>query len=372
MTRSLLVSCHLVTLSLIACGADSTNRQPAGVITVGVAGDTVGELAHQDIGRDPVKVVPTVVYSNDSLTLIWKVAQLGQFLVVAQPYESPHLLVIDTVDGSLRATIGRDGEGPGEFKWPGGIAVADATGDRIWVSDPALRRFTPLRLVTGQVVVDSAGIIKPELGARMFGGTPWRDDRFLVADTDGNAQFLVVDRTGQVVGALGSSEYADTTVPRPIYHAANEQVLAVDFDSSRIVAVGLLNGRITIYDSAGAVLREVDTPYRLSPYYRIGQARSGGPSMQPQPHTRYGYIGVSVSRQYIFALFSGRTIKGHQSGASAGRFIHVYSWDGALVAVLELAEAVGALTVTKDGRTLYATGWEPAPAVLRIRLPRFE
>jgi hypothetical protein len=47
----------------------------------------------------------------------------------------------------------------------------------------------------------------------------------------------------------------------------------------------------------------------------------------------------------------------------------VFDWTGTLRQVLELDEPALSLAVEPDGRTLYTVRHEPAPAVVRYRLP---
>lgn len=356
-----------IVIALAACGQPSTqDRQPIAV----TPGDTVGELLHRQPGLSPIMVVPTVLFRSDSLSVIWRLAQLGSFVVVSQPYHEPHLLVIDTATGQVAQALGRHGEGPGEFNFPGDVSSVGGAGGRIWVADPGLRRLTPLRLVDGHVRIDTAASISPGVGAKAFGGTPWSDSTFLISGTYGDGRFQVISLSGVVLSALGEQERPDTTLPLPIVLAANQEVLAVDHSRRRIFGAGIMNGVVRIYDSLGNVLHRAETPYALTPYYRIG-TKEGNVSMQPQPATRYGYLGAAATERLVFALFSGRTIRGHQDGASAGRFIHVFNWEGKLVGILELPEAIGAIALTPDGRTILASRWEPEPAVLRIRVPQF-
>lgn len=353
---------------LAACSQMTQERQPIEV-TVGEKGDTTSELLHREPGLNPIKVVPTLLFHSDSLALIWRLAQLGPFVVVSQPYHEPHLLVIDTATGQVAQALGRHGEGPGEFNFPGDVSRVGGAAERIWIADPGLRRLTPLRLVDGQVRIDTAAIVSPGVGAKAFGGTPWTDTTFLISGSYAEGRFQVISQSGVVISRLGEQERGDTAVPLPIMLAASQEVLAVDHSRRRIVGAGIMNGIVRIYDSLGTVLHRAETPYAIAPYYRIG-TKEGAVSMQPQPGTRYGYLGVAATDRLIFTLFSGRTIRGHQGGASAGRFIHVFNWDGRLVGILELSEAVGAISLTPDGRTILASGWEPQPAVLRIRIPK--
>ena len=72
------------------------------------------------------------------------VAQMasGDF-VVADPEIGAELMVYGR-DGRYKTSIGRYGEGPGEFEWPGGGRLRPAPGGGLLVLDPGNRRLTTL------------------------------------------------------------------------------------------------------------------------------------------------------------------------------------------------------------------------------------
>ena len=128
-----------------------------------------------------------------------------------------HILVAERRDttvrvfspaGQLVRSIGRRGQGPGEFERIGGIG---SIGDTIWAGDPTLRRLTYFDLagnVLGTTRVDSAPVIMPGVATQSrFVWSPPRllypDGRALIspltttgpADTLGNVNLNPIWRT---------------------------------------------------------------------------------------------------------------------------------------------------------------------------------
>ena len=66
----------------------------------------------------------------------------GDF-VVADPEIGAELMVYGR-DGRYRRSVGRYGEGPGEFEWPGGGALLPSPEGGLMILDPASRRITTL------------------------------------------------------------------------------------------------------------------------------------------------------------------------------------------------------------------------------------
>ena len=75
--------------------------------------------------------------------------------------------------------------------------------------------------------------------------------------------------------------------------------------------------------------------------------------------TPLGYTGVAASRDYIFALFSGRTAVQASDREMFGAQVHVFDWDGTLQAIVELEVVAASIAVDKDASRLYASNTIP-------------
>jgi hypothetical protein len=225
---------------------------------------------HENLALPVTRVIPTVLFHSDSLAIIWRLASLGRFLVVTQPYTAPHLLVIDTASGKIVQTIGRHGAGPGEFNFPGDIVAFPGSTAGLWVSDPGLLRLTPLRIANNGVVIDTALTVTANLGAKVFGGTPWTDSTFLVSGAYASGRFQVLSQSGTILRTLGAREIVDSSLPIGVALMASQEVLAVDHVHHRIVGAGIMTGEVTIYDSLGVMVARAHTPYAIRPYFRVG------------------------------------------------------------------------------------------------------
>lgn len=67
------------------------------------------------------------------------------------------------------------------------------------------------------------------------------------------------------------------------------------------------------------------------------------------------YWGATVSEEAIFALFYDC---GLESIEDIQPEIHVFSWDGKLMAVYHLKESLRDITISNDGRTLFGLSWD--------------
>lgn len=94
------------------------------------------------------------------LTTIGQAASVSDLIYVTQPRE--HLIRVYHHDGRFAGTIGRNGDGPGEFR---AITAIGVLGDSVWVADPRLRRvsyFNENLHFTSSVTIRS----HPSIGSR--------------------------------------------------------------------------------------------------------------------------------------------------------------------------------------------------------------
>ena len=100
--------------------------------------------------------------NEDFFTLLWALTSDAADRLYALDRNAPQLRVYDST-GSLVRTLGRLGDGPGEFRNPTGLTWDNA--GRLWVLDPLRARY---------VVYDTSGIVEKEYPRRVLGFTwPW-------------------------------------------------------------------------------------------------------------------------------------------------------------------------------------------------------
>ncbi len=111
--------------------------------------------------------------------------------------QARHVRVFDS-EGTYVKTLGRDGEGPGEFKVPIGLAISNG---RLLVRDPANGRVQLFGLETGE------NEEWKYLPSEVFANTPlYRDDqgRIYVDITEEEQRFIVMDSDGKQIDTISA------------------------------------------------------------------------------------------------------------------------------------------------------------------------
>lgn len=325
--------------------------------------------ASLDHSKLPVeRVKGRTLYDADLLGFPSDIARVGRYLTVLDGAADSVVHVLRAEDGSYVRSLGRRGAGPREFK--GAWTLGDSEGDELWVYDLSVRRMTRIDL---GVPVERAGEPLPMRSFNLVSSlTPtdprWCGDTVLVSPgffVDGRiARF---NPAGELVRTVGAVPEDGSGMPPTVRQEAYVGRLAVDPAGRRLAIATRHADRIEIYRCDGTLLGRVRGPFGFDPVYGTARGRNG-PIMSTGDDLRFGYVDVAATGKYIFALFSGRTREGYKGDSSFGRFVHVFSWDGRLLRVVEADSDLLAITVDPAANTLYAIRHAPSPAVLAFPL----
>ena len=80
------------------------------------------------------------------------------------------------------------------------------------------------------------------------------------------------------------------------------------------------------------------------------------------------YIDACTTEDYVYTLYSGRSLKEHGLKCFQGNLIHVYDWEGKLVKKLQLDIDIKQMAVSKDNRKIYAIADLPDPVLVVFEL----
>lgn len=119
--------------------------------------------------------------------------------------------------------------------------------------------------------------------------------------------------------------------------------------NNKIVYTSARCDLIKIFSVQDGIPVEVKTRYSFLPKYR----RNNADYLTLLPENPNGYISVSVSDNYILALFSGRSKKEHGDRHYFGDMIHIFDWEGDLIRKVVLDKDAWQITINKSTNKLY-------------------
>ena len=80
------------------------------------------------------------------------------------------------------------------------------------------------------------------------------------------------------------------------------------------------------------------------------------------------HIDACTTEDYVYTLYSGRSLKEHGMSCFQGNLIRMYDWEGNLVKKLQLDIDVKQIAVTEDNRKIYAIADLPDPVLVVFEL----
>lgn len=314
----------------------------------------------KDEPRDTL-VMQRTFGDSSTFGLVSTVRAIGDYVVVGDRFVSPHLAIYRRSTGELHTRLGRDGQGPGEFKDPAGTFVVSEDPAQVWVYDFQNRRFTLIGL-------DASGeaMIKEELplnvGASLENPV-WINGRIVSNGLFPDYTLLVADSSGKPISRV----IAGPPVIKDVAHVpgarqANRNFLAVDPNGQRFALAYQFASRIDFFDAEGGRYGSVNGPRETSARYHIDQ----NGRFQWEPDNEAAYWIADATENYVYALFCGCEIV---EGNELPTRLHIFKWNGDFVGELAFDRPLSAFSVSRDDTVIYGAYEDPYPGLGEWRLP---
>lgn len=324
-----------------------------------------GELDHSTL--DPVDLKGRLLAAGDYLGAPTEVAALGDRLLVIDAMSDSVLHLIDAQSGGHLRSLGRRGEGPGEYRGAWSLARESGRPHEAWVYDVQLGRLTRVDLRPNAPAPAQAEIVRIQ-GDALAMQPVWVQDSLLASlslSTRGRLSFFGAD--GVFRRAAGPLPQGDGEVPPAILQQAWTGTLASNPRTGRLAVVTRHADRVEIYHPDGTPVRKVRGPFGFDPHFTVARVQ-GQPVMAPGDAMRFGYTDAEPTANEIYALFSGRTNEAFKGASSFARYVHVYDWQGELKRVYRLDSDVLTIALSPDGTRLYGVRREPEPGIVVFSL----
>ncbi len=291
-----------------------------------------------------------IVIPSDSLGYVTDILCLGgDYLVVKdnRPFSKRGKIQIYSLkDFGFITSTGSAGSGPGELRNPSHLNYVPGSGFKFSVFDVSLKRLTVYILNDGVCAVDK--IITIESGG--VDQVHIVDDSTIAAlDILSDGRVTLYDFSGKKRGTFGELlPGAKRGVPLDIHKAAMQGKLKVSPDGYHYVVISNFSDFVDVYDKNKNLVR-FHGPDGFLPRYNV-ESFQGYPVMAIDVNkARWGYIDAFLTNKNIYALYSGNTFR----NGSGGKFIHVYDFNGKLVATYLLDREVIGISFDHIGKRFF-------------------
>lgn len=308
-----------------------------------------------------------VLHSSDQLAIPVWMTIVGSRLVVIDLASDSALHIIDRSTGALVRSFGRRGGGPGEFESVWSLDPVAGSGSELWVYDNALNRMNLVDLRHAHLGQRRLGKRSVNLAGSgtLTGVIRTNQEQFLGTGFFPGGRLGVFDEDGKLVAVRGQIPVVERNV-EPVLRQYMFQSRAASHPAHHLLAVASrYASSLEIYRSDGSLVAMGDAPLPIRPDPELVSYQYG---YVQEDDTKLGYVDVTASRDFVFALFSGRTYAGYEGRENFGREVHVFDWDGALRGVVQLEVDVIGLAVDEDANSLYVAEHDPVPTISQYDL----
>lgn len=352
-----------------ACGSGDARAAPADLAAVPRSEARSGggaDVRRARLAGEPRDTLALARWLGDTASFanVSFLRPAGRVVLVADQLTDPHLSLLDVASGEVVARLGRHGKGPGEFQDPRWAYSDFEDPSRLWVFDYRNQRFDRLSLEgRGSRLSGQRRLPAP----RPLSNPVWFGDSVVANGLFPDLTLLVLGRDGRpargVVSTLPAREEGVSDADGAI--RLNRNHLAVHPGGSRFALAYQQQSRIELFEPDGSLTASVEGPRPVRPRYELAAGRSGARRFRWLDDNELAYVAVDATERFVYALFCGRC----RVDDSFPRLLHVFRWDGELVAELALDRPVKTFGVDPGGRALYGVVEEPVPRVGEWLLP---
>jgi TolB-like 6-blade propeller-like len=310
----------------------------------------------------PVGLTGTLISSDAIFGQPSFIAVMGDELWLADHTGDPFFHVIDIPTGKVQVSLGRHGEGPGEFEDVFALSIRPGDTLAVWAYDPQRSRFTRLTAPRAQPVAPKI-MIAPN-GHRPLKMVWLSPNRLLSVSMRDTGRFTFTDSGGRVLSVVAGRLLGTSKMPRPMRISRSAGLSVCSSPTGGGFAVTYIAAsRIEYYDSLGTLRGTAHVPFPNDGDF-VQDERGAWHNSTP----RYYYRECSATAARLYALFSGRLNGAVPPGTFwEGEYVHVFDWSGDLIRVFHLDHLVEYIAIVGDS-LLYASGQDTG-GVYRYLLP---
>lgn len=255
------------------------------------------------------------------------------------------------LDNLTSKTVGRIGQGPGEFLHFGNFYYMNGKGgfydNRMRSSNEVLFSINGIRLVK-----------KVCHKSKHFRLVPTAFNTFIGTGPYENGLFSISDSTGKIIKIVGEYPYRDEDerkVPELARAMAYQGDIAISPKGDYLVHAIFMSPIISFYKLLPTDVELLKSQVDCYPTYRPELGNDSYASAMSRSNI-LGFIDVAVTDKCVYALLSGRSTEEAGLSAFMGNEIRVYDWNGNLLNKYICNTDLKALCVSSDDKVVYAVG----------------
>lgn len=315
--------------------------------------------SYENVTTDVIYSFEDIVFTN--LISDFFVTKNSLYLLVRGAEHPIHQLVFDENNILQHIEFGERGRGPKEFSLPIHFGIDTGDQNNLLIFDQNNRRISILSLAEeDSIAVKEQFLTDFDLGSfflkddKIYANGDFFDDKAIVILEKKEREFRQVDAFRNALFKTKNTKFT----PAVLVHL-NRSSATVHPDA-RFLAKGYLYiPVIQIYNIKGDLLKEYNFDEDFDLNYEIKyDNRENIDRFIRTKNTKFAYLSLAASSEYIYALFSGRSEASQKENDEAfqyfsGNQIHVLDWSGNIIKKVKLDVNVNRIFFDNHSNRLY-------------------
>ena len=311
---------------------------------------------------------------SDSLGRVLQMIVIDSLLLLRDKYNGYIFNLIDLKTEKMLFRFGRIGKGPGEFS---GHAVHT---DVLQRNSRTIGAFDRNTGKYSEIAIDSMILNKNYVPNQQMGRFSLKysslhaiNDSLFVGIGHFDHRYAVSDARQKIVQEIHDYPFLQhlnsKASLREIAMASQGKICARP-QGRRLVLATYRAANLEIGEVSNTSIAKIKNIYTSPPLFE-GSEQGNSVSVNYAEDGKFGYQDITVTEKYIYALYSGKTIKAYgYRGIYQGNTVLVFDWDGNPVTIVKLDREISALAVNRDNSTMFgfSSDKEFKPVIVKIRL----
>lgn len=301
---------------------------------------------------------PTAILTYDSL------------IILMNPRDKYLLHIIDINSGIILAKYGVRGNGPGEFLTPFGIAKLND--HQIGVFDVNKKKYYKLEIDS---ILNSVNYITKNIidlsGTKQYNTyiLPIKKDLSIGIGIFNGGKYALYKKNKLITKKFNHPLDEFPNEADKMKAMAYQGMLTQNYSTiPRFAFTAYYSGILEICELVSENdMKKIIDIHSYYPKYRPDRGSTGMGAAMSRDNI-VGYVNAFGTKNFIYALYSGRTYNEYGASAFDGNIILVFDWDGMPIVMIELDHDLEAFCIDNNENHLYGITQVPEAKIIRYNL----